>query len=377
MKDEDIYQEWFTKKNLSKGTRRTYMVAIESYKKYTGKSLSELIDEAEEEEDKSLRMRKRKINKYIIGFKAHLEDSGLAPGSIKNKMSAVISLYQSFEIQTPQINLPKGDICLEKNYNTPPTREEIQSMINVSDARDAAIIYTMALTGLASKEIRNITVRKYLESAEKAINRDLDSIEDLFEYEDEILGEVLTLDIVREKVHYRHQTFIPPETNRAIISYIKWRHNNRNAKRHITDLDGKLFITKSGMPMSRTGVGNSIRRRGKQAGFKSKGEGAYRYWRPHSLRKYFISTIINNTGNHILADYLAGHKIDDVKRAYWHADPEALKDDYLKVLPYLSIDKAKVKDVSSKEFKTLNQKINYLEKLLADKEYAKETIKKV
>jgi len=50
---------------------------------------------------------------------------------------------------------------------------------------------------------------------------------------------------------------------------------------------------------------------------------------------------------------MAGHKISSQDRTYWLANPEDLKQHYIKALPYLSIDKAKIRDVESLEFKTI------------------------
>ena len=106
--------------------------------------------------------------------------------------------------------------------------------------------------------------------------------------------------------------------------------------------------------MTKTAVTSTFTKIGKRAGFKAE-KGAYKFFRSHGMRKYFISTIINNIGDHILADYLAGHKIDDVKRAYWRADPEKLKGRYLEALPYLSIDEIRVRDIKSKEYMELKE----------------------
>ena len=64
---------------------------------------------------------------------------------------------------------------------------------------------------------------------------------------------------------------------------------------------------------------------------------------------------MNQHRTHILVDYLAGHKIDDVKCAYWRADPEKLKKRYLEALHYLSIDEIRVRDIKSKEYMELKE----------------------
>ena len=64
----------------------------------------------------------------------------------------------------------------------------------------------------------------------------------------------------------------------------------------------------------------------------------------------------------MLADYLTGHKIPDVKRAYWIIDPEDLKKKYMDILPHLSIDGVKFKVLKSDEHK----KIEDMEKSMQD-----------
>lgn len=360
MEEQKYLKTWFTSRNLSKGTQRVYKSIIELYKEYTGESFEKLIDEAENEEINGVRPRKRKIIGDIVGFKSDLEDKGLAPGTVRNHINAVISFYKAFDIQTPDIILPKGDIGLEKNQAKLLTREEIKAMIDAANIRDKALIYFLALTGMSQAEARHFTFKKLLDSASETIGKEILDVNKLFEYEEELLGEIILLDIVRRKVNYKYQTFLPPEAFKPLITYIKTRQFNRNERLHIKDINAPIFVTKDGTPMSRTGVGNEIKRVGILAGF-SRTEGAYCYWRPHAMRKYFISTIINEIGDHILADYLAGHKIDNIKRAYWIAGPEVLKKKYMEVLPFLSIDQeVQVDIVNSKEYAELKDENTYL-----------------
>ena len=51
MEEQEYLKMWYTRRNLSKGTQRIYESIINNYKKYTGKSFEELIDEGENEED--------------------------------------------------------------------------------------------------------------------------------------------------------------------------------------------------------------------------------------------------------------------------------------------------------------------------------------
>src|SRR5690606_10382492 len=142
-----------------------------------------------------------------------------------------------------------------------------------------------------------------------------------------------------------------------IILYLRERCYGRNERIRITDVTKELFVTHDGGKLTKSGFSSNFNRIGKKLGFTASEEGAYGFWRSHGLRKYFISTIINNNGDHVLADYLVGHKINKTKRAYWKADPEKLKNKYIELIDDLSIDEFKGKTVQSKEYKELNDKL--------------------
>lgn len=352
--DENLIEKWFLIRNLSSGTHESYRIALREFTTLIGKSPSELIDEAEKEEDAGIRPRKRQVTHYLLKFKKQLEENEVAPGYLSLNISAIKSFYKAFDITIPEIKVNRGDIGLEKNMGKPLTRKNIRKLISAANHRERALIYLMALSGMGQQEARDLTIDKLLKSAGAAIGMELENIEDLLKHENQILKEVLTLEITRKKVRYRHHTFIPPETTREIISYLNERCSGRNEKIRIKSNDDYIFVNNLGNKLSRDSIVTNFRRIGQQAGFR-KDKGAYAFWRSHALRKYFISTIINKIGEKTIADYMAGHKISNQDRTYWQANPEDLKNHYLKALPYLSIDEAKVKDLHSKEYSELRK----------------------
>ena len=94
--------------------------------------------------------------------------------------------------------------------------------------------------------------------------------------------------------------------------YLREREHGENDKIRIKDFNKPLFVKVDGNKLTLVSIAAIFKRMGQRAGFKHE-FGTYRSWRSHGMRKYFISTIINNLGDHILADYLAAHKIDDIK----------------------------------------------------------------
>jgi hypothetical protein len=169
------------------------------------------------------------------------------------------------------------------------------------------------------------------------------------------MSNVLTIEITRSKSKIRHHTFIPPEATREIITYLKERCYGRNKKIRIKSNDDTIFVNVSGNKLSRDSVVTNFRRLGLKAGFQRE-KNTYSFWRAHALRKYFISIIINKTSSKIFADYTAGHKINKQDRTYWQVNPDDLKNHYLEVLPSLSIDKEKLK-----ELKTMYSEKNFVD----------------
>lgn len=352
--DQDRIDLWILKKDLEKSSRKTYLFSLRNFCKVVNKSPNELIFEADAEEEQGIKLRDRKINHYFLKYKNHLQSEGKSESTIKLYMYAVKSFYDGMDIQIPKFKIPRGDISLEKNYGKLITKKEIQALINVAAARERALIYLMALSGMAQAEARSISLRKFMEVAGDSVNQEIDSIEKLFELEKELEKEIITITIIRKKVNYRYITFIPPEATLQIISYLKERMYGRNQKIRIKDYEDALFVKTDGKPIDRDCIVTNFRRIGLEAGFKKK-KGAYSFWRAHGLRKYFISTIMNKLGDKVLADFLAGHKISDVDRAYWYMDPEDLKKRYLKALPYLSIDQVKIKTIGDENYKMVEK----------------------
>ena len=371
-KDEELVEKWFLTRNIGSGTQISYLLAVNAYTKLTGKSIYELLQEAKEENLSSVELMDRKITINLLKFKKALKEDGKAPGTVNLYFFAIKSFYKAFQITLPEIVMDSGDIGLEKNLGKRLTRKDILKMISVASPRERALIYLMALSGMGQQEARDLSINKLLDAASDAIGINLKDVYELFSHEELILKEVLTLTITRKKVKYRHQTFLPPEATRELISYLKERCFGRNGKIRVNSKYDTIFVNKQGGELSRDSIVTNFRRIGQEAGFE-KEKGSYSFWRSHSMRKYFISKIINKSGNKIIADYMAGHNINKQDRAYWEAKPEDLKQLYLKALPFLSIDGAKVKDVESEEFKVYmedsqrkNERIEALEKRQED-----------
>lgn len=351
--DDKAVKYWVSLKGLAESTVKIYLNIMGSYCEFTGKLPNELIEEAEDEEIQGLRPRYRKVNNYLLDFQKQLKDNGKAPKTVDLYMNAVKSFYDANDIQVTKLHRTAIDNSLEQNRGKLLTKEEIRRMVDVAGPRERALIYTMALSGMAQEEARSLKIIQIIEAISKELDRPIKTIDELISLRDtEIENKVITLEIVRKKTHYRYITFLPPEALVQILSYLRERMHGKNEKIRIKNIKDPLFVLNNGRKLTRDSVVTNIRETGLAAGFE-KENGAYSFWRAHAFRKYFISTIKNTIGDQVLAELLAGHKLRSIEDVYWYRDSEALRDRYLSALPHLSIDGAKVKDVLSKEYKIL------------------------
>lgn len=358
MDEETLFDIWFETKNLSKSTRETYTRYTRQYAKFTGKTLPELREEAIGEKKDNVFSTDRKYNIYALRFIKHLREGGKSRNTVNTAINAITGFYNFVHVRPPEMTRDKGDITLEKNYGRLLKKEDIIRMVDVAGARDKAILYTMALSGFSQQEMRHLTLRKFLNTINQETGREYESIKDLLDHEKEIRELLLQLDITREKVHYRYTTFMPPETVKRILTYLRERYYQRHD--HMLDLDGPLFMRVGNTPLTRSSVTTIFKNLGERAGFKHE-PGTYRWWRSHSLRQYFITTIIDDRGDYMVAQYLAGHKISDQDRTYWRANPDKLRRRYQKALPYLSLDQGRILTFESEEYQKAITKITKLE----------------
>lgn len=109
---------------------------------------------------------------------------------------------------------------MEQNYGHLLSKKEIQKMTAIASIRDKAIIYLMALSGMSQREMRELTLKKFINSVGRAWGCEINTINDLLKHEEELItNTVIMLEITRRKVHYRYHTFIPLEATRVILMY--------------------------------------------------------------------------------------------------------------------------------------------------------------
>ena len=152
--------------------------------------------------------------------------------------------------------------------------------------------------------------------------------------------------ITRQKTKIKLITFCTPEALDAIIEYLETHPPQY--------LEAPLFRTKDEKPLTDTLLAKYFQYLNNKCGFGTLDNGQVKF-RSHAVgRKYFATTIQNKVGlQQITIDFMSGRSIGKTSSAYFKADPETLKEQYMLCIEELSINDYKVETLQSDEKKEL------------------------
>lgn len=355
VKNEEIFQEFCDNRGLSFGTSETYRLALQKYSEYTSKSLDELIQEADDEEEDNTRMRKRKIKAYLNGFKKWLYDQNYAKSYSNQTLVLVRSFYSEFDIELPK-NLRRKSRRDKKQeiFDDLPTMKDVKKSLDYSSPTYKATTLLMVSSGMSRAEICSLTFKNFYEAV--GLPKDLmKPIPDLIEKIKDIDNLIPTWKIRRVKTDKPYFTFNSPQATDAILEYLDQHYR---AHKWQPKPEDQLFRHHN-IPITPTAVSMQYRRINEKAGFPKVNDRIL--IRPHSLRKLFATTLERNRMPHLMTRWLLGHTIDNTTNAYFKADSETLKVEYIEIVNQLSTDQVEVKIIRNDAYDEVIAKIDGLE----------------
>ncbi len=352
-------------RGFSDSTRKQYMSNLNLYSEYHDMSLEELLEEAEEEEDENIRMRKRKINNRILDFQNSLKnDKRVHPVtkktiqysaySINSIIDSVKMFYTSYNISLPMIRKQRSK---PENVEDVITKKEVRKALRYThNVLHRAIILTLAGSGLDVDTLKKITVGDYLHALRDytSYTKPEDKLEDL-SHNHEL---VPTFIMQREKSFYEHVFFFSPEACDELNQYLLQRYKDKPIN---TD---DLLI-----PLAKSSINRFFSRINDTLGFGWTSRGTRRRFRPHGMRSFFATTLQGMTIDGMLIDtlsieFMLGHSIPAVTAAYYKKKPELLKNLYIRMLPHLVLmDHMRVKTIKSPEYMQMEEKLKKYDEL--------------
>ena len=330
-------------------TKLSYIRTLIEFSNFIKMSPHDFIKECKVEKITIPDIDDRKITNYFINYKKAISDN--APKTIQRKITTIKSFCQTRNIELP-FHEKKTKLALPKPENKHiPTKEEIREAINkTQNKRNKAIILVQASSGLASIDVRSLKISD--------LNIDDDNI--------------ITLDLRRIKTNIEYITFCSPEATEAINDYINYRNRPPFAKtpekiaqyekRRVRSDDDYIFINSKISDKYLESFDEKYR-------FISDGEiqlayrliekncktqapkGVHSYIRSHNIRKFFANTIKNQKLDYTTIETFLGHKVKGSLDNYTEADIKMLKEEYIKILPYISIfENIETKVLNSHEY---------------------------
>ena len=323
-KDEKIINEFIKVRNLNKRTVYGYNNAIKLYTNFNNMSLSELLKEAENDEENGIRWKNRKIKQRLLNFRVFLQRHYLI-STVKVHFQRILTIYRHFEIEIhnlPPINLKNTNKLKPIMFEDLPTKEIIKEAVNITNPLMKAIILFISSSGCARQETLNITIQDFIDAT-----REYHDSEDMYEIITILIKRndvIPTFKLKRQKTNKFYFTFCSPEAVSFILDYLiiskrKLRNEDKLFKTNLDYLNGYFNEINETLKLGK------VRK--------------YNRFRSHMLRKFHASALYNHENGLSLEeiDALQGRGKNNTHSSYFMENPRNLKEKYINSLKSILI----------------------------------------
>ncbi|MBQ8017193.1 MAG: hypothetical protein IJ258_03710, partial [Methanobrevibacter sp.] len=167
--EEKIFKTFCRERNISPGSINVYRHAINKYLEFTGMTLTELLDEADREEEERIRWKRRTLKTRLIDFRNYLIDYGYAKETINTMMKRVNTFYRHYEIEIH--HLPRVNIQSTVEIKI-PTRQDLQVAVESSKPLMKALILFLASSGMSKVDVLKLSIQDFIEATRTYHNSD-------------------------------------------------------------------------------------------------------------------------------------------------------------------------------------------------------------
>ena len=351
---EPVFNDFVRERNLAPGSINVYRNALTHYTQFNGMTLTELLKEAEKEEDQKIPWRKRTLLNRLVDFRNYIIDQGYSSTKMVDRVTTFYK-HHYIEIHT----LPKTNY---KNISEIriPSKEDLQKALEISDPFLAAFIPFLVSTGLSKIDALNLTVKDFIQATNPYHNGgEIQEILEELSCQEDVIP---TFSLTRQKTKKFHYTFASPEATTALVNYLQSRKDKLKP-------DSKLFkMSYHWLTVKFEELNNKL-----ALGVTDGNE--YSVFRCHTLRKYHATTLRDDGLSIDIVNSLQGKAKNTVDAAYFIDTPEQLKKRYVEHVNSLLINsEAKVVNVKTEEYielekenealKEQNKRIDKLEQLV-------------
>ena len=341
-------------RNIRPKTKKLYRFTLSEYITYYNTTLTTLFDEAEKEEEKGIRWKHRTLKKRLVEYRVYLYRKH-SKNTAQHRFNRLLAFYRHFDIEIHQLpvfnksNIDSGPLI---DYTKLPDKEVIRAAIDIASPVMKPIILFMSSSGCAKAETLNLTIMDYMEATYDY--HQTDNINEMINRLNEIDNVIPTFHLKRVKTGKYFTTFCSPEAVSAINLYLADRKDTLTPEKTVFKINDDYFSVKFGEINDELGLGTV---------------GVFRRFRSHMLRKFHASSLMNDGMSREIINDLQGKSKSKVDEAYFFNKDEALKEEYIKHLPAVTISKEVEKvTVKSAEYLKLENTNRELEKTIKEQQ---------
>lgn len=338
MNNDTIIDEFVKARRLKKGTAEQYQIALNFYSKFQEKPLSELLSEADAEEEQGIRWKNRKLKQRLLNYRNYLYEK-YVKSTADLKFALIKTFYKHYEIEIhdlPTLNKKNIKLSIPLKFKDLPDKELIKKALKIANPLMRAIILFMSSSGCARAETLSLSVQDYIDATREYHNtNDISEAVRIMHNQDI----VPTFYLKRIKTNKYYFTFCSPEPNREIINYLLLREDLDNDKLSET----QLFKCNTAYFERHFAKINNTLNLGKI--------GAHNKFKSHILRKFHATNLYNDKMSLEEIDALQGRSKEATHSSYFTEDPTKLKEKYIQHLDCLTINMdVNQLDIKSPEF---------------------------
>lgn len=361
-------EAFLKRRKLQEETMKKYLRHLTIYSEITGLTPSELIDQAITEEKGRVELSKRQIGKHLLDFKEELENRNFSPAHIGTGITNVRTFYREYKIELPETKISNRDFDLEV-YETIPTKEDIQRALEYTNNKYKAIILLMVSSGMGATEIRDLTVEDFINSISECFKSTMKFPLDIDQMKKELKGNedcIATWNLYRPKTNKSYTTFSSPESVMAILDYLERKPPETIKSPLFRSERGENRLTRETLAKYFTSL-NSKCKFGKN--------GRLIFFRSHSLRKYFATTLYQNGTKKSVVSALLGHRLDLKAEKEFEDNPEILLTSYQEAVESLTIGQHNIHRIESVDIKEIVNNLEQKDQIIKDLKKEMELIK--
>lgn len=320
----ELITEYCTSNGLKKSSTQSITYMLQHYERFQEATLAELIEEAETEEDTGVRWKHRKLKRRLINYTNYLQQSMLYSSAVVY-LSTVKSFYRYFEIEIhtlPSLNKKNSNLPVPISFKDLPDKDVIKESLEITTPLLQAIILFMASSGCSRKETLNLTIQDYMDSV-KEYTEGM-SFKEALKFLVNSEEVVPTFRLKRQKTNKYYYTFCSPEASQKIAYYLLIRcHLKYDLNEPLFDIGIHHLSTKFAQINDYLGLGK---------------KGTYNRFRPHMLRKFHASALMNHGMSRDDVNSMQGKSKTKTDEAYFFEDPDKLKLRYMEHLDAVTIN---------------------------------------